>query len=94
MSPEPRSAPGSDPRLRALLEQRAGLAKLRGDRVVEEALREQMGRTEPATPRDRYLLGHWLVKEGRYRDALPHLWRATQDDPAMFSACQASWRWL
>jgi serine/threonine protein kinase/tetratricopeptide (TPR) repeat protein len=71
---------------RALLEQRAGILAKRGVGDAVRQITEELARTNPRTPRDHYLLGHWLVKEGKYLDALPHLRRATQDDPEMFSA--------
>jgi serine/threonine protein kinase/Tfp pilus assembly protein PilF len=76
---------GGDRMPRAVQEQRADVLRKHGQ--VDEARRliEQPAR-DPQTPRDHYLYGHWLVKEGEYRKAVPHLWRATQDDPAMFSA--------
>ena len=71
---------------RAIREQRADLFKLKGMRDEERSLRDTLRSTPPKSARDRYLLGQWLVKEGRNRDALPHLIQATQDDPESFPA--------
>ncbi len=71
---------------RAIREQRADVLKLRGLRDDERSLRDLLRQTPPKSARDRYLLGQWLVKEGRYRDALPHLIQATQEDPESFPA--------
>jgi eukaryotic-like serine/threonine-protein kinase len=71
---------------RAIREQRADVFKLKGMIGEERSLREELRSMPPKSPRDHYLLGQWLVKEGHYRDALPHLIQATQDDPESFSA--------
>jgi tetratricopeptide (TPR) repeat protein len=62
------------------------LLKLEGKAAEEKSLRESLRGSAPHSPRDRYLLGQWLVKDGRYLEALPHLIQATQEEPESFPA--------
>ena len=71
---------------RALLEQRADLARLLGERSAENIFRERATKTAPEAARDLYLLGCWYAQLGRHKDALPVLRKATQTDPELFSA--------
>src|SRR5262249_50252841 len=71
---------------RALLEQRADLARLTGALTVEHDVRELATKTTPAAARDLYLLGCWYAQLGRHKDALPLLRKATQIEPEHFSA--------
>ncbi|HJZ55084.1 MAG TPA: protein kinase, partial [Gemmataceae bacterium] len=69
---------------RAIREQRAAVAELRGEAGEAKRLREQAA--PPESARDLYLLGAQLAQKGRHRDALVHLQRSTQLDPKNFSA--------
>ena len=77
---------GGDRLPRAVAEQRASLAEARGDRATAERLRAEAERTPLASARDFYLAGSQQARQGRHRDALRHLQRATQLDPENFSA--------
>ena len=71
---------------RAVWEQRADLAKLRGD-AREAAEFAQKASTIPLrTPRDRYLIAHQHAIRGQSRQALNILQQVTQEDPTNFSA--------
>ena len=63
----------------AIREQRAALAKLRGAAPPAAA-------GDPTDPRDLSRLGAALAQRRRFRDALPHLQKATLLDPKNFSA--------
>jgi serine/threonine protein kinase/tetratricopeptide (TPR) repeat protein len=71
---------------RALWEQRAQLANLRGLQREAETLAAQAKDVPLRTPRDRYLIAHQLAMNGRLREALEMLTQVTQDDPQNFSA--------
>jgi len=71
---------------RALLEQRADLAHLAGNQDAEREIRSRALETKPAAARDYYLLGYWSAQRRQYREALPHLEKATQIDPEHFPA--------
>jgi eukaryotic-like serine/threonine-protein kinase len=71
---------------RALAEQRADLAHVRGEVDAEREARQRAASTPPAAARDQYLLGCWYTQLGRYRDALPLLRQATLQDPEHFPA--------
>ena len=68
---------------RAVREQRAELAALRGG---PNPSREEADRTPAQSARDHYLLGVLLTRKGRYREAVDHLRHATQFDAENFSA--------
>jgi tetratricopeptide (TPR) repeat protein len=70
---------------RAIRDQRAAVAELRGD-AERDRLRAEAAAAEPRSARDRYLAGAQLAHQGRYRDALPILTAATRADPGNFSA--------
>jgi serine/threonine protein kinase/tetratricopeptide (TPR) repeat protein len=69
---------------RAAREQRAAVAELGG--APAESLRAEAARTPADSPRDQYLVGALLTRQGRHRDALPHLQRSTYLDPTNLSA--------
>ncbi len=71
---------------RAIGEQRAAVAELRGDRAEVERLRREVDAIPLESARDLYLAGGQLARQNRHRDALIHLERATQLDPENFSA--------
>jgi tetratricopeptide (TPR) repeat protein len=71
---------------RALAEQRADLAHVRGEADAEREARERATNTLPAAARDQYLLGCWYAQLGRHHDALPLLRQATLQDPENFPA--------
>ena len=71
---------------RAIQEQRAALAELRGDTAGRDRLLREAAKMPAQSARDRYLAGAQLAQKGRYRDALPKLREATQIDPTNFSA--------
>jgi serine/threonine protein kinase/tetratricopeptide (TPR) repeat protein len=71
---------------RALREQEAGLAELRGDRATAERLHAEAAAMGAESPRDLFLLGAGLAHFNRQRDALPHLQKSTQLDPTDHSA--------
>ncbi|HEX4610708.1 MAG TPA: protein kinase, partial [Urbifossiella sp.] len=70
---------------RAVREQRAAVADLRGDAAAARRLRAEAAGVAP-TARDEYLLGVQLAHQHEYRRAVGHLRRATQLDAANFSA--------
>jgi len=74
---------GGDSLARAVREQQTELAQLRGEPVDA-----QRGADLPElqSPRDHYLLGVLLSRKGQHREAIEHLWDATQLDPENFSA--------
>ena len=74
---------GGDRLPRAVREQRAVVAGLRGEPGGPD--RNSTG-SEPQSARDHYLLGVLLYHKGRHRDAIEHLRPATQLDPENFSA--------
>lgn len=65
---------------RAVQEQKAALAALGGAGAPAAAP------PAPGSARDRFLVGAQLARNGRQRDALPHLAEATRLDPENFSA--------
>lgn len=71
---------------RAVREQRADVAALAGDAAGNERLRKEAADTVVTSSRDEYLIGVLFARKGLYREALPHLMRATQLDPEHFSA--------
>ena len=71
---------------RAVREQRADLAALGGNAAGSEQIRKEAKDTAVTSSRDEYLIGVLFARQGRYRDALPHLRRATLLDPEHFSA--------
>lgn len=71
---------------RAVREQHAAIAELRGESVAARQLRNDAEATGPNSPRDRYLTGAGLARLGRNREAIGHLTAATRDDPKNFSA--------
>ncbi len=71
---------------RAVREQRAALADLRGDAAEGARLRHEAEATPLVSARDLYLAGSQHARQGRYRDAVRHLERATRLDPENFSA--------
>jgi tetratricopeptide (TPR) repeat protein len=70
---------------RSVRAQRADLARLAGVGDAGELAREA-GDTQPVSARDRYLLGYWYHRGGKYQLALPELIAATTEDPRDFSA--------
>ena len=77
---------GNDRLPRAVREQRARVADLSGSRAEAERLRAESELTPLELPRDLYLAGSQQTRDGRHRDALRHLQRATLLDPENFSA--------
>jgi serine/threonine protein kinase/Flp pilus assembly protein TadD len=77
---------GRDRLPRAVCEQRAALAELRGDAAGAARLRRSADATPPESARDLYLAGSQYTRQGRHREALRHLERATRLDPENFSA--------
>ncbi|AMV24726.1 Serine/threonine-protein kinase PrkC [Gemmata sp. SH-PL17] len=77
---------GNDRLPRAVREQRARVADLNGSRAEVERLRAESELTPLELPRDLYLAGSQLTRDGHHRAALRHLRRATQLDPENFSA--------
>ena len=71
---------------RALREQEAALAELRGDRATADRLHAEAEAVGAHSARDLFLLGAGLSQVGRHRDALPHLQQSTQLDPTDHSA--------
>jgi serine/threonine protein kinase/Flp pilus assembly protein TadD len=71
---------------RAAREQLATAAELRGSRAEAEALRAGAADLRADSARDQYLLGALLTRQGRHREALPHLQRSTYLDPTNLSA--------
>ena len=72
---------------RAVREQRAALADLRGDRAEAERLRARPNSPRWSRPATCYLVGSQLARaRAATRDALKHLRRATELDPENFSA--------
>lgn len=71
---------------RAVREQRVVLTDLRGDRATAERIRTEAEATPLESARDFYLAGSQQTRQGRHRDALKYLQRATQLDPENFSA--------
>ena len=77
---------GNDRLPRAVLEQRAELLRLAGDRREADRIRDLARSVPLETARDYYLVAYDLVQHGRYRDALPLLQVATRLEPDYFSA--------
>src|SRR5437016_7965159 len=75
-----------EPLCRALLEQRAELLTLLGQPADARRLHGQAEQTPLRTARDHYLAGTERVAQGRYREALPLLRVATEQDPQNFWA--------
>lgn len=71
---------------RAVREQRAAIAELRGDRDQAERLRHEAQAIPLDSARDLFLLGYQLAQQNRHREALRHLDRATRLAPESFSA--------
>jgi eukaryotic-like serine/threonine-protein kinase len=79
---------GTDGASRALLLQRAELVSLLGRESDAERLREEANRVPLRTPADYYLLATEHVAHGRFREAVPFLREATEQDPQHF------WAWF
>jgi serine/threonine protein kinase/Flp pilus assembly protein TadD len=77
---------GSDQVSRALLLQRADLVGLLGRDPDAQRLREEASRVPLRTPTDYYLLATEHVSHGRFREAVPLLQEATEQDPQHFGA--------
>lgn len=71
---------------RAISEQRATLAEMKGDRAAAERSRAEAESTPLDSARDTYLAGSQKARAGQHREALRHLQKATQLDPENFSA--------
>jgi eukaryotic-like serine/threonine-protein kinase len=71
---------------RAVREQRAALAEIRGNTAEAERLHREADAVPLESPRDCFLVGAQLAQRNRHRDALPHLERATNLDPENYSA--------
>jgi serine/threonine protein kinase/Tfp pilus assembly protein PilF len=71
---------------RALREQEAALAELRGDRATADRLHAEAAAMGVDAPRDLFMLGAGLAHFNHQRDALPHLQKSTQLDPTDHSA--------
>jgi tetratricopeptide (TPR) repeat protein len=71
---------------RALCEQEAAIAALRGDRANAERLRAEASAMGTPSARDLFLLGAGLAHASRHRDARPYLEQSTQMDPTDHSA--------
>jgi serine/threonine protein kinase/tetratricopeptide (TPR) repeat protein len=71
---------------RAVREQRAVVAELRGNGAEVERFRREADAVPLDTARDCFLVGIQLAQRNRHRDALKHLERATRLDPENFSA--------
>ena len=77
---------GTERTPRAVWQQRAKLARQRGDARQADALEAQAKDVPLRTPRDRYLIAHQHAINGKLREALDELRKVTQDDPRNFSA--------
>jgi serine/threonine protein kinase/Tfp pilus assembly protein PilF len=77
---------GEDGSPRALWDQRADLATLLGQDNLAESYRRRAAQVHVSSARDYYLIAHTLALEGRPRQALDLLQKATQQDPQSFSA--------
>jgi serine/threonine protein kinase/regulator of sirC expression with transglutaminase-like and TPR domain len=77
---------GSERAPRALWEQRAELARRRGDEQRASELAAQAQDVPLRTARDRYLIAHQHAIRGNLRQALDLLQQVTHDDPCNFSA--------
>ena len=77
---------GSDRLPRAVREQRAAIAELRGNAAEAIELHRQAEAVPLESGRDCFLVGFQLAQRNRHRDALKHLERATRLDPENFSA--------
>jgi serine/threonine protein kinase/Tfp pilus assembly protein PilF len=73
---------------RALLSQRADLSEQLGLAAEAKRLREEAQQTPLRTAKDHYLAAAQFVAQGRYRQAVPLIQKATQEDPANF------WAWF
>ena len=71
---------------RAVREQRAGVAELRGKAGEAAELHREAEGIPLVTARDCFLVGTQLAQRNRHSDALGHLERATRLDPENFSA--------
>ena len=67
-----------------MLAQRAELWTLLGRPTEAGQARAQAKRTPLRTPRDHYLAGTERIAQGRYREALPLLREAAEQDPQNF----------
>jgi serine/threonine protein kinase/tetratricopeptide (TPR) repeat protein len=79
---------GADEVSQALLRQRAEFARLLGQQPEAERLQARAGKVPLRTPAEHYLLATEHVAHGRYREAVPLLQEATQQDPQHF------WAWF
>jgi serine/threonine protein kinase/Tfp pilus assembly protein PilF len=77
---------GQDQAPRALWEQRANLARLLGQGQEAEILDAKSAQLTESSAKDDFLIAHRLAIEGRHRQALELLQRATQQDPRSFPA--------
>jgi serine/threonine protein kinase/tetratricopeptide (TPR) repeat protein len=75
-----------EPDCRALLAQRAELAELLGQAGEARRWRERAEQAPLRTARDYYLVGTERVAQGRYREALPLLLAAAEQEPQNFWA--------
>jgi tetratricopeptide (TPR) repeat protein len=71
---------------RAVREQRAVIAELRGNKAEADRLRREAEAIPLQSARDLFLAGTQLARDNRHREALRHLERATELDPENFSA--------
>ena len=71
---------------RAIREQRAVIAELRGNRTDADRLRHEAEAIPLDSARDLFLLGYQVAQQNRHREALRHLERATRLAPENFSA--------
>jgi eukaryotic-like serine/threonine-protein kinase len=71
---------------KAVWEQRAELSRLLGEGEETQRLLRKAGEAPERADKDGFLLGHLYAVQGNYRKALPHLRRATQQDPQSFVA--------
>lgn len=77
---------GTDNAPKALIEQRAELARLLQNPSDAAEFSAQADKMPLRTPRDVYLTAHQQAIRGNLRQALVHLQKVTQEDPRNFSA--------
>jgi serine/threonine protein kinase/Tfp pilus assembly protein PilF len=77
---------GTENAPRALWEQRAEIARLRGDAEAAARARQEAAAVPLRSTRDRYLVAHQEASGGSLKLALEMLEEVTQEDPAYFSA--------
>ncbi|HEV3116028.1 MAG TPA: protein kinase [Gemmataceae bacterium] len=75
-----------EPASQALLAQRVELLTLLGQRAEAQRLHRQAEQTPLRTARDHYLAGTERLAQGRYREALPLLQAAAEEEPQNFWA--------